>query len=68
MAEKEIHTPVNLERTLELLAPVLGKPGAIVVDATLGMGGHAFAMLNAHPELRLIGLDRDLNALAIAAA
>ena len=63
---EQIHTPVNLARTLELLAPALSQDGAVVVDATLGMGGHASAMLEAHPGLRLIGLDRDLDALAIA--
>jgi len=63
---EQIHTPVNLARTLELLAPALSGDGAIVVDATLGMGGHAYAMLEAHPGLRLIGLDRDRDALAIA--
>jgi 16S rRNA (cytosine1402-N4)-methyltransferase len=62
----DIHIPVTLERTLELLAPALEQPGAIVVDATLGMGGHASAMLERFPGLRLIGLDRDLDALAIA--
>ena len=62
----DIHIPVTLERTLELLAPALEKPGAIVVDATLGMGGHASAMLERFEGLRLIGLDRDLDALAIA--
>jgi len=62
----DIHIPVTLERTLELLAPALEQPGAIVVDATLGMGGHASAMLERFSGLRLIGLDRDLDALAIA--
>ena len=62
----DIHIPVTLERTLELLAPALKQPGAIVVDATLGMGGHASAMLERFEGLRLIGLDRDLDALAIA--
>lgn len=62
----DIHTPVQLERTLELLAPALERPGAVVVDATLGMGGHASAMLARFPQLRLIGLDRDQDALAIA--
>ena len=62
----DIHIPVTLERTLELLAPALEQPGAIVVDATLGMGGHASAMLERFEVLRLIGLDRDLDALAIA--
>jgi 16S rRNA (cytosine1402-N4)-methyltransferase len=62
----DIHTPVNLERTLELLAPALQGPDAVVVDATLGMAGHAFAMLERFPGIRLIGLDRDQDALAIA--
>lgn len=62
----EIHTPVSLERTLELLAPAIEQPGAIVVDATLGMGGHASAMLERFSDLRLVGLDRDQDALAIA--
>ena len=62
----DIHIPVTLERTLELLAPALEQPGAIVVDATLGMGGHASAMLERFEDLRLVGLDRDLDALAIA--
>ena len=65
MAEP-LHTPVNLERSLELLAPALQKPGAVLIDATLGMGGHAEAFLTAHPELTLVGLDRDTHALALA--
>ncbi|BDZ50431.1 ribosomal RNA small subunit methyltransferase H [Frondihabitans sucicola] len=66
MADDQIHTPVNLERTLELLGPALSKPGAVVVDTTLGMGGHSRAMLRAFPDLTLVGLDRDTEALAIA--
>ncbi len=62
----DIHTPVLLERTLELLAPALGRDGAVVVDGTLGMGGHAEAMLQRHPGLTLVGIDRDTEALAIA--
>jgi len=60
------HIPVLLERCLELLAPALDRPGAVHVDATLGLGGHAEAVLGAFPEVRLIGLDRDPEALAIA--
>ncbi len=63
-----LHTPVMLERCLELLAPAASRPGAVVVDATLGMGGHSEALLAAHPELTLIGLDRDTDALALASA
>jgi len=61
-----LHTPVLLERCLELLAPVAGRAGAVVVDATLGMGGHSEALLAAHPGLTVIGLDRDAEALALA--
>lgn len=66
MADDQIHVPVLLERTLELLAPAISTPGAVVVDCTLGMGGHSSAMLSRFPELTLVGLDRDTEALAIA--
>lgn len=62
----EIHTPVLLERCVELLAPALTADGAVFVDATLGMGGHSEAFLERFPGLRLIGLDRDQDALRIA--
>jgi 16S rRNA (cytosine1402-N4)-methyltransferase len=61
-----LHTPVFLERTIELLAPAISHPGAVVVDATLGMGGHAEALLTRFPELTLVGLDRDTEALRLA--
>jgi 16S rRNA (cytosine1402-N4)-methyltransferase len=61
-----IHTPVMLERTLELLAPALEREGAVLVDATLGMGGHSRAVLERFPLATVIGLDRDTEALAIA--
>jgi 16S rRNA (cytosine1402-N4)-methyltransferase len=66
MGERGIHVPVLLERCLELLAPALTQPGAVHVDVTLGLGGHAEAMLEAHPELTLVGLDRDPQALELA--
>src|SRR4051812_22633092 len=66
MAESSLHTPVMLERTIELLAPALGHPGAVLVDATLGLGGHAEAFLTRFPELVLVGLDRDTEALRLA--
>lgn len=62
----DIHTPVLLERCIELLGPALQKPGAVFVDATLGMGGHSAGVLERFPEVTLIGLDRDQEALAIA--
>ncbi|MFZ2261334.1 16S rRNA (cytosine(1402)-N(4))-methyltransferase RsmH [Luteococcus japonicus] len=61
-----IHIPVMRDRILELLAPALEAPGSIHVDGTLGMGGHAESVLQACPTARVIGIDRDPNALAIA--
>ena len=67
MADHTIHTPVMLDRTVELLAPALERDGAVFVDATLGMAGHAEAMLERFPGLVLVGIDRDTDALEIAA-
>ncbi len=66
MTTTPVHIPVMLERTLEILAPALDAPGAVLVDATLGLGGHAEAALERHPGLHLVGLDRDTDALARA--
>ncbi|GAA2888585.1 16S rRNA (cytosine(1402)-N(4))-methyltransferase RsmH [Microbacterium esteraromaticum] len=66
MSIRDIHTPVLLERCIELLAPALQHDGAVLVDATLGMGGHSEAFLERFPGTRLIGLDRDTDALRIA--
>ncbi|GAA0520042.1 16S rRNA (cytosine(1402)-N(4))-methyltransferase RsmH [Saccharopolyspora thermophila] len=63
---RDRHVPVLLDRTLELLGPALSREGAVVVDATLGMGGHSEAMLAAYPGLTLVGLDRDPDALRLA--
>nr|WP_238306018.1 MULTISPECIES: 16S rRNA (cytosine(1402)-N(4))-methyltransferase RsmH [Mycobacterium] len=65
------HVPVLAQRCLELLNPALTRhhpdgSGAVLVDATLGAGGHAERFLTALPGLRLIGLDRDPSALDIA--
>src|SRR5699024_5639873 len=60
------HLPVLLETSVRLLAPALQEPGAIHVDATLGMGGHASAVLRAAPHARLVGIDRDPQALELA--
>ncbi|AGW41686.1 S-adenosyl-methyltransferase MraW [Leifsonia xyli subsp. cynodontis DSM 46306] len=62
-----IHLPVLLERCIGLLAPALREPGAVIVDATLGMGGHSAGILARFPHATLVGLDRDPEALAIAA-
>jgi len=60
------HVPVLLDRCVELLAPALTAPGAVVVDATLGLGGHAEALLARFDRIQLVGLDRDRHALALA--
>jgi len=60
------HVPVLLERVLELLAPSFAHDRPVVVDATLGLGGHAEAMLTRFDDLHLIGIDRDPEALARA--
>ena len=56
------HRPVLLERVVELLVPAL-HDGGIVVDATLGRGGHARALLEAAPRATLVGIDRDPDAV-----
>ena len=63
---RQIHIPVSLDRCIELLEPALSGPNAVLVDATLGMGGHAEAFLTRFENLRLIGIDRDTEALRIA--
>lgn len=65
------HVPVLAQRCVELLTPALTRShpdgtGAVLVDATLGAGGHAELFLTELPGLRVIGLDRDPSALQIA--
>jgi 16S rRNA (cytosine1402-N4)-methyltransferase len=60
--EHPAHVPVLLERCVGLLAPALTRPEDVVVDCTVGMGGHAEALLARTPA-RLVGLDRDPEAL-----
>ena len=57
MEMEVIHTPVLQEETLFYLAP--RKDGELMVDATLGEGGHSYAFLSRFPALRVIGLDAD---------
>ena len=58
------HEPVMVDEIVDLFAPV---PSGTVVDATVGGGGHAAALLDAHAHLRVAGLDRDPDAVAAAA-
>ena len=61
-----IHQPVLLDDCVNLMVPALRHPGAIAVDCTLGLAGHSTAFLKAAPEVQLIGIDRDAEALALA--
>ena len=57
------HEPVMLNEIVECFATV---PPGVLVDATFGLGGHAKAILNAHPSLQILGLDQDADAIAHA--
>ena len=57
------HEPVMAEEVVGLLAPV---PPGLILDSTLGGGGHAAAILSAHPEVSVLGIDRDPAAVAAA--
>ena len=61
-----IHQPVLLDDCVNLVAPALQHEGAVAVDCTLGLAGHSTAFLKAAPQARLIGIDRDSEALALA--
>ncbi len=60
------HVPVLLDRVVALLAPSLQSAGAVMVDATLGLGGHTEAVLSRFELARVIGIDRDQAALDLA--
>ncbi len=60
------HVPVMLARCVDLLLPALQHPGAVVVDGTLGLGGHTAALLEAASLARVVGVDRDPVALTEA--
>lgn len=59
-----VHTPVLLNETLTYLAP--RGAGELMVDATLGEGGHSYAFLERYPGLRIIGVDADPEIMAVA--
>ncbi|MEX0427475.1 16S rRNA (cytosine(1402)-N(4))-methyltransferase RsmH [Nocardioides sp. DS6] len=60
------HVPVMLDRIVALLTPALERDGAVLVDCTTGHGGHTEAVLQRIPTARVIGIDRDTSALALA--
>jgi 16S rRNA (cytosine1402-N4)-methyltransferase len=60
------HLPVMMDRIVGLFAPAVSNEGAVLVDATLGLGGHTAALMSAYPQLRIVGIDRDKSAIEIA--
>jgi 16S rRNA (cytosine1402-N4)-methyltransferase len=60
------HAPVLLDRVVALLTPALDHDGAVLVDATLGLGGHSEAVLARCGLARVVGIDRDPEALRLA--
>lgn len=62
------HVPVLLDRVVALLSPCLQEPGSVMVDATLGLGGHTEAVLTRCELARVVGIDRDPDALDLARA
>jgi 16S rRNA (cytosine1402-N4)-methyltransferase len=69
MGEKMQHISVMRDRCVDLLAPaILATENPVVVDGTLGLGGHTEALLQKFPQLTVIGIDRDKEALGKARA
>ena len=64
--ETPAHVPVLLDRVVALLAPCLQTEGSVMVDATLGLGGHSEAVLTRCPQAHVVGVDRDVHALDLA--
>jgi 16S rRNA (cytosine1402-N4)-methyltransferase len=62
------HVPVLLDRVVALVAPPLEQADSVLVDATLGLGGHAEAVLRECPQAHLVGIDRDPQAIERAGA
>lgn len=62
----ELHTPVALNYAIEMLSPALTGASPVMVDGTLGLGGHTEAFLEKFPNLTVIGIDRDEKALELA--
>lgn len=62
----ELHVPVALDYALEILGPAVSHEGAVMVDGTLGLGGHTEAFLTNFENLTVIGIDRDTEALKLA--
>ncbi len=63
----QVHKSVMLDRCITLLTPAIERnSNPIVIDATLGLGGHSKAILEKFPQVKIVGLDRDQSAMKIA--
>lgn len=67
-AINELHTPVALEYSIEMLGPALTGENPVMVDGTLGLGGHTEAFLDRFENLTVVGIDRDEKALELASS
>lgn len=68
LSTQDRHTPVLVERVNDLLRPALAAEGSVLVDGTLGLGGHTERLLGCCPNARVVGIDRDTQALDLARA
>lgn len=66
MADQPFHQPVLAQQCLELLRPALESSEAVMIDATLGLGGHTELVLSSLPNVTVVGIDRDENAIEFA--
>lgn len=62
------HIPVMAREIRSLTAPIANVPGSVLIDATLGLAGHTIDLLRSFPQLHIIGIDRDPDALVRATA
>ena len=63
----QVHKSVMLDRCITLLTPAIERnSNPIVIDATLGLGGHSKAILEKFPQVKIVGLDHDQSAMKIA--
>lgn len=65
-AGNALHAPVLVDTCIELLAPAFQVPAPVLIDCTLGMGGHTEAFLERFENLTVIGIDRDPAAITLA--
>lgn len=63
--DNALHVPVLVQPLIDILGPALDGE-AVLIDCTLGMGGHSEAFLSAFPQLRVVGIDRDTQAIDLA--